>query len=107
MAEPPAWPAYDIGPHDSVFALGVASVNYARLEFAFGCIFAKVLEITNSQAWEKLARIRSNHQRLKRMRTALDQLNWPDDTKNRVTHFMEAFKILADNRNLLDHSNVL
>lgn len=106
MAEPPAWPAYDIGPHDSVFALGVASVNYARLEFAFGFIFAKILNITNSQAWEILAKIRNNHKRLKRMRTALDELNWPDDTKNRVTHFMKAFKILADNRNLLDHSNV-
>ena len=30
----------------------------------------------------------------------------PADTKHRVTHFMDAFKILAANRNLLDHSNI-
>jgi hypothetical protein len=87
MAEPPAWPAYYIGPHDSVFALGVASVNYARLEFAFAFIFAKVLAITNSQAWERLAKIRNNYDRLKRMRFALDKLNWPDDTKNRLRYW--------------------
>jgi hypothetical protein len=40
------------------------------------------------------------------MRKHLKELGWPDDTKARVTHFMKAFKILADNRNLLDHSNI-
>jgi len=38
-SEPSAWPPYEIGPHQSVFALGVASVNYARLEFALGGVF--------------------------------------------------------------------
>jgi hypothetical protein len=98
------WPTYDVGPRESVFALGVASVNYARLEFAFGSVFAKVLEVTNDQAFEELAKTRNNHRCLHRMRDALQKLNWPDDTKDRITHFMEAFKILADNRNLLDHS---
>jgi hypothetical protein len=103
VADPPAWPSYEVGPYDSVFALGVASVNYARLEFAFSGVFAKVLELPISQAWELLAKI-NNNERLRRMKNALQELNWPDDTKVRVTHFVEAFKILADNRNLLDHS---
>jgi hypothetical protein len=102
---PSAWPPYDIGPHDAVFALGVASVNYARLEFAFSHVFAKVLGITNNNAWALLPKI-NNYERLRRMRDALQTLNWPADTKTRATHFMDAFKILADNRNLLDHSNM-
>ncbi len=101
----PAWPPYDIGSRDSVFALGVASVNYARLEFAFGFVFAKVLGVTNIEAWALLPKI-NNGERLRQMRDALQKLNWPDDTKDKVTHFMKAFKILADNRNLLDHSNI-
>ena len=28
------WPAYQAGPKESIFAMGVASVNYARLEYA-------------------------------------------------------------------------
>jgi hypothetical protein len=102
---PPAWPPYDIGPHDAVFALGVASVNYARLEFAFSHLFAIVLGITNNDAWALLPKI-NNYERLRRMRDALQTLNWPADAKNRVAHFMDAFKILADNQNLLDHSNI-
>ena len=102
---PSAWPPYAIGSHDAAFALGVASVNYARLEFAFSHVFAKVLRITSNAAWALLPKI-NNYNRLRRMRDALQTLNWPADTKNRVTHFMDAFKILADNRNLLDHSNI-
>jgi hypothetical protein len=76
MTAPTAWPDYDVGPHDAVFAIGVASINYARLEFAFSGLFAKVLGITNSQAWEILASTRSNYQRLQRMKDALQKL-WP------------------------------
>jgi hypothetical protein len=34
MTEPEVWPTYSIGPKDSIFALGVVSVYYARLEHA-------------------------------------------------------------------------
>jgi hypothetical protein len=37
-SDPSAWPSYQIGPRDSVFALGVASVNYAGLEFVVGYV---------------------------------------------------------------------
>ncbi len=94
-----------MGSHDAVFALGVATVNYARLEFAFSHVFAKVLEISNNDTWALLPRI-NNYERLRRMRDALKALNWPENTKKRVTHFMDAFKILVDNRNLLAHSNI-
>ena len=37
-----AWPSYQTGPHDSIFALGVVSVNYANFERAATWIFAAV-----------------------------------------------------------------
>jgi hypothetical protein len=106
MIDPPAWPAYDIGPHASVFALGVAAINYAKLEFAFSCVFAKVRQISTSQACEMFAKVRNNYKRLERMRGALQKINWPDNTKDRVIHLMECFNILVDNRNLLVHSSM-
>jgi hypothetical protein len=106
MADPVEWPPYDIGPHDSIFAIAVASVNYGRLEFAFEHVFAKVLGITSSEARAHLATIRNYERARKEMRDALPNLNWPQDTKDRVIHFIKAFEILAYNRNCLDHSNV-
>jgi hypothetical protein len=61
--DPSAWPSYPIGPRDSVFALGVASVNYAGLEFALGGIFATVTGLTMNAASVLLPNI-TNHLRL-------------------------------------------
>jgi hypothetical protein len=101
-----SWPSYAIGPHDSVFALGVASVNYARLEFAFGGVFGNVVGLTNAETWEKLPRIRSN-ERITRIRKALNERDWPQEAKEHIDYFIGAFKILVDNRNLLMHSNLI
>jgi len=105
MADPPPWPSYPIGPPGAALAIGVASVNYARLEFAFGHMFATVTGVTNEEAWRLLPTLR-NPERIRRIRKALRECDWPPDTKDRVNHFIDAFKILTDNRNLLDHSNV-
>jgi hypothetical protein len=35
-----AWPQYQTGPHDSIVALGVVSVNYANFERAITWVFA-------------------------------------------------------------------
>jgi hypothetical protein len=101
----PGWPSYGIGPHDSVFALGVASVNYARLEFAFGGVFGNVVGLTNTETWEKLPKIR-NSERVARIRKALSERDWPQEAKQQIDHFIDAFKILVDSRNLLMHSNI-
>ena len=105
MTDFAAWPVYEIGPRDSVFAIGVASVNYARLEFAFSGVFAQVLGKTNKEVWALLPKL-NNKKRQREMRKRLKELDWPDETKDRVSHFIEAFKILVKNRNLLDHSAV-
>ena len=54
LAEPSVWLSYEIGPRESVFALGVVSVNYARLEWALGGVFANVVELTSEIAWSLL-----------------------------------------------------
>jgi hypothetical protein len=56
-SEPTALPPHQNGPHDSVFVLGVASVNYARLEFALGGVFAKVIGLTNELTWALLPKL--------------------------------------------------
>jgi len=103
--EAPAWPSYEIGPHDSVFALGVASVNYVKLEFALGGVFANVIGLTSELTWALLPKI-GNETRVALLEQALCGHGWPHDRKELISHFIEAFKILAENRNLLMHSNL-
>jgi|SRR5712671_6686539 hypothetical protein len=100
---PSAWPSYDIGPHDSVFALGVASSNYARLEFALANVFCNVLELSSDVVRVFLAKT-NNDVRLTVLQEALNARDWPPDRKERVSHFIKAFEILSDNRNQLMHS---
>jgi hypothetical protein len=105
MAEPPAWPSYRIGPHDSVFALGVVSVNYASLEFALSGVFANVIGLTDDFSRALLPKI-GNEDRITLLRQALCGRDWPADLKDHITHFIDGFKILAENRNQLMHSNM-
>jgi len=101
-----AWPSYPIGPRESVFALGVVSVNYASLEFVLGAVFANVTGLTMNAATSLLPNI-SNHIRLQVMRDALSVIAWPTTVKGGITHFTNGFEILAENRNLLMHSNLV
>jgi hypothetical protein len=93
--EAPAWPSYEIGPHDSVFALGVASVNYVKLEFALGGVSANVIGLTNELTWALLPKI-GNDVRVALLEQALCGRDWPHDRKELISHFIEAFKILAE-----------
>src|SRR5271169_3472610 len=104
-SDPPAWPSYEIEPRDSVFALGVASVNYVKLEFALGGVFANVIGLTNELTWALLPKI-GNEARVSLLEQALCGRDWPHDRKELISHFIEAFTILAENRNPLMHSNL-
>lgn len=106
MAKPPAWPSYRIGPHDSVFALGVASVNYASLEFALGSVFASVIGLTSDFTRALFPKI-GNQARIALLKQALCERDWPAEIKESITHFIDGFQILADNRNQLMHSNII
>jgi hypothetical protein len=41
------------------------------------------------------------------MREALSVIVWPTPIKEGITHFIDGFEILAENRNLLMHSNLI
>ncbi len=69
-------------------------------------MFALVTGRSVDEAWAELRKIRTNNERVKRIRKALRECSRRDDLKERVRHFVSAFKILTDNRNLLDHSNI-
>ena len=100
-----SWPSYDVGPRDCIFALGVVSLSYAQLEFAFSGMFKTVTGIDRNTAELLLPRIR-NDIRLNLMRERLPQHGWPLDITDRVSSFLDAFDICAANRNDLMHSNV-
>jgi hypothetical protein len=108
MADPldaSKWPSYPIEPRESVFALGVVSVNYAGLEFALGSVFTNVLDLASNITWALLQKI-GNEARIALLEQALCERDWPAELKECVIHFIKGFKILAENRNQLIHSNI-
>jgi hypothetical protein len=109
MADPldtSKWPSYPIASHESVFAIGVVSVNYAGLEFALGSVFTNVLDLASDITWALLQKI-GNDARIALLKQALRARDWPADLKECVTHFIKGFQILVKNRNQLMHSNIL
>jgi hypothetical protein len=106
MVETPDWPAYQVGSKDSIFALGMVSVNYARLEFAVHAIFATILGITDTLSYRLMFKI-GPEMRDKLMREMLPARNWPKDVVELVEQFIEAHKTCYENRNKLMHSNLV
>jgi hypothetical protein len=106
MTEPQAWPTYSIGPKDSIFALGVVSVNYARFEHAIHAMFAVILGIDSVVSHHLMFKI-GPELRDKLMREMLPTWPWPQNVMNLAEHFITAQKTCYDNRNLLMHSNLI
>jgi hypothetical protein len=108
MAEIPerVWPSYQVGPKDTVFALGVVSVNYARLEYAVLGMFQVILGLDNIVG-PRLMFKQTNESRDKLMREMLPTWPWPENVHDLCWHFINANKICYENRNLLMHSNLV
>ena len=101
------WPAYQAGPKESIFAMGVASVNYARLEYALSTLFATVMDMDAHVSALKINEVRNNKKILASMKQGLAKTGWPDCAKEAVDYFLLGYKICADNRNLLMHSTII
>jgi hypothetical protein len=105
MADAPKWPTYIIGPSDSIFAMGVASIKYAELEsilhFMFKTVFYIEINpgnlITSKIGTEACAQLISQE---------LENLPWPENIKDLVRHFMTGFGICLLNRNHLMHPDL-
>lgn len=106
MAETPEWPAYQVGPKDSVFALGVISVSYARLEYAVHAMFAILLHLNSIVSGHLMYKL-TPEMRDKLMREMLTTWPWPENIHELCWHFITAHKICYENRNLLMHSNLI
>jgi hypothetical protein len=106
MTEPQAWPSYSIGPKDSIFAIGVVSVNYARFEHAIHAMLTVILGIDSVVSRHLMFKIGAET-RDKLMREMLPTWPWPSSVIDLVQHFITAQKTCYDNRNLLMHSNLI
>jgi hypothetical protein len=102
---PEKWPNYPTGPEDSIFALGVITSNYARLEFAVFGVFTSILGL-EADVSSRLMYKTTPEMRDKLMREVLPTRDWPDQVKELVQHFIDAHKICYENRNKIAHSNL-
>lgn len=104
MIEIPKWPEYQTGPEDSIFALGVVSINFANFERAQIWIFASVSAMPEEGARMVHARIGAQGCNDLISLMIARRTDWPSEPVDLVRHFVTASRILITNRNLLMHS---
>jgi hypothetical protein len=102
----PKWPAYEVGPPDSTFAIGVASIKYAQLEYTLGTIFQYVMDITHDETQRLFAKLRNVDLILSLLSARLNSMYLPDEARERLEAFISGYRTCAQNRNLLMHSNI-
>jgi hypothetical protein len=105
MGETPVWPAYPVGPRDSIFAIGVASIKYTELESVLRFMFATVFDVSRDDAMMLVSKMGAAAS-VTLMQRKLPSIEWTDTIKEHVTHFIEAFGICSVNRNSLLHSEL-
>jgi hypothetical protein len=103
--EPASRPTYLVAPPDSVHALGVVSINFARFEMTNNGMLAAVANIGEQDATAKAAKLVPG-ERIKLIRSAMARREWPDDVAAATTRYLTAMEILTKNRNVLIHSNM-
>jgi hypothetical protein len=99
-------PSYQVAPAESVHALGVVSINYARLELTHVWMLAAVANLQERQAAVISARTNPSD-RIRLIETFMSHTEWPDDASTAIKHYLKAMGILTTNRNLLVHSNMV
>lgn len=105
MTDAPEWPTYPVGPKDSLFALGVASSEFAQLEGALQFIFALVYGIHFLDGIKIASKI-GNEASIELIKIKLPgRDDWSQQTRDAVTYFLEGFSICLENRNRLMHSS--
>ncbi len=100
------WPRYEVAPDDSVYALGVVSINYARFERTHVWMLAAIANMTEDQATIVTARTNAS-ERTKLIETFFDRREWPSETAAAIKHYLKAMGVLIQSRNMLIHSNMV
>lgn len=101
-----SWPSYQVAPPDSVYALGVVSINYARFELTHTWMLAAVANIQARQATVISTRANPGD-RFKLIESFMSHRTWPEDAGVLIKHYLKAADILTKNRNVLVHSNAV
>ena len=102
----PRWPTYDVAPEDSVYALGVVSINYVRFERTHVWMLSAVAKMSEEQAAIITARTNAS-ERVKLIETFFDRRDWPSEVATPIKHYLKATNLLIQNRNVLIHSNMI
>jgi hypothetical protein len=97
------WPEYLPGQPDYILVVGVISLNYGRMENMFRYLFSIVTRMNEIQVAAIFERM-PNNIRQTVLAEVMSQTTLPDKLKDRVKHFIDGFKICADNRHDLMHS---
>jgi hypothetical protein len=100
------WPAYEVAPEDTVYAVGVVSINYARFERTHVWMLAAVANMREHQAAVIIARTNAS-ERVKLIETFMQRGKWPDKALAAIRHYLRAMDVLIKNRNVLIHSNII
>ncbi|SFP87483.1 hypothetical protein SAMN05216330_111105 [Bradyrhizobium sp. Ghvi] len=98
--------SYRVAPFDSVHALGVVSINYARFELTHVWMLAAVGNMKERQAAVISARTNPSD-RVKLIETFITHAEWSDEALAAIKHYLKAMGILTTNRNVLVHSNMV
>jgi hypothetical protein len=104
----PKWPSYPIGPTESIFALGVASIKYAELESSLIFIFLTVLGIDRDLATMIHARVGSEAciKLIEQILPPLTMIGPPTRDVFEIRYFIKVFQICTENRNHFMHSGI-
>src|SRR4051812_2006551 len=100
------WPAYPIGPRDSIFAIGVVSTKFAELESEMRFLFSTVFGLDREDGILIFARI-GNEAIIDLTKRRLAKTERPQKIQDDVLYFVKAFEICKDNRNGLMHSDLV
>lgn len=97
------WPDYMPLPREDIFAIGVIALNFCLLEGMFRTLLAAVTHWNEHQISAVFHRI-NNRTRLDILSDLLSKTTIPNETKEDVTYFAEAYSQCTDNRNFIMHS---
>ena len=104
-SDPPAWPAYPLGPPAHIHALGVIAINYNSLEHALFVLLREYLGVfpaLHGHIFQSL----TVGSVLELFKLAVQEHEKHDTLRQRLMEFCPPFVICYANRNILMHSNV-
>jgi hypothetical protein len=105
MNNDPSWPTYPTGDRDSIFAMGVASINWVDLESTLHFMFGTIFELDLNSTTMIPAKMGAEAS-IMLMRQKLPDTDWSDDVKDSASYFISGLSICLANRNHLMHSNL-